>query len=74
MSHGARMQLKSDNRNEMLFFLFLKKKIFKELCIYFRKKEREQGRGKESQADALLSMEPDAGLHLRAIRLWPELK
>ena len=46
-----------------------------------RKKEREhEGRGgkvqreRESQADSILSAEPDAGLNLMTLRSWPEPK
>ena len=34
-----------------------------------------EGRGRrESYAGSSLSTEPDAGLHLTTLRLWPELK
>ena len=59
---------------EILTFIFLK------IYLFERKKERESSRQKqregkkESQADSLLSMEPDTGLDPRTLRLGPKPK
>ena len=36
--------------------------------------QRERKRETKSQADSVLSVEPDVGLHLLTLRSWPELK
>lgn len=54
-------------------------KLIKKIFIYFRESAHTKGprgerrRGRESQADATLSMEPDSGLDLTT-RSWPRLK
>ena len=55
--------------------------FFKDLLIYFERERertsrrgRSRGRERESQADSMLSMEPEAGLDPRILRSIPELK
>ena len=51
-------------------------RIFFYLCIYLRESVWARGAEgeRESQADSQVSMEPEAGLHLKTLRSWPELK
>ena len=44
------------------------------MCAHVSSERGVKGEGEKSQAESPSAMEPDAGLDLITLRVWPELK